>query len=109
MKPPEILIHFASLEDPRVERTRRHQLLDIIVIAILSVISGGDGWEDMEEFGECHEEWLRTFLELSGGIPSEDTFRRVFNALNPKNFQECFSAWMHALAEGTRGKLIAID
>lgn len=109
MSSPKILIHFASLEDPRVERTRRHQLVDIIVVAILSTISGGEGWEDMEEFGECHEEWLRTFLQLPSGIPSADTFRRVFNALNPKRFQECFTGWMHALAEGTRGKLIAID
>jgi len=90
-------------------QTRKHTLTDIIVVAILSTISGGDGWEDMEDFGECHEDWLRTFLELPSGIPSADTFRRVFNALNPGKFQECFSAWMHALAEGTRGKLIVID
>ncbi len=109
MSSPSILIHFSSLDDPRVERTRRHPLVDIIVISILSTISGGEGWEDMEEFGEYHENWLRTFLDLPSGIPSADTFRRVFNALDPKKFQECFSAWMHALAEGTRGKLIAID
>ncbi len=109
MNSSKILIHFASLEDPRVERTRRHQLVDIIVIAILSTISGGDGWDDMETFGNGREDWLRTFLDLPSGTPSADTFRRVFNALNPEKFQECFSSWMHALAEGTRGKLIAID
>lgn len=109
MTPISLVGHFSSLEDPRVERTRRHQLSDIIVIAILSVICDGEGWEDMQDFGDHHEEWLRTFLELPGGIPSEDTFRRVFNALNPDTFQECFSSWMHALADGTRGKLIAID
>lgn len=109
MDPISIVGHFSSLKDPRVERTRRHQLSDIVVIAILSTICDGEGWEDMQDFGDHHEEWLQTFLDLPSGIPSEDTFRRVFNALNPDAFQECFSLWMHALADGTRGKLIAID
>ena len=103
MKSPEILIHFASLEGPRVERTGRHQLLDITVIAILSIISGGDVWEDMEAFGECHEAWLRTFLELSGGLPSEIHFAACSTLWTPGVFKSFFS--LHALAEGTLGKL----
>ena len=78
--------HFATLPDPRVERTRRHELLDIITIAICAVICGADSWVDVELFGRSKETWLRTFLALPGGIPSHDTFGRVFAALDPRQF-----------------------
>jgi hypothetical protein len=82
--------HFASLEDPRVDRTKLHQLLDIIVIAICAAICGADGWVDVELFGNAKLNWFRQFLALPDGIPSHDTFGRVFARLDPEQFQICF-------------------
>jgi len=83
--------HFGDLDDPRVERTRRHQLLDIIAIAICGVICGADSWVDLELFGQSKHEWLKQFLSLPGGIPSHDTFGRVFARLDPQKFTDCFT------------------
>jgi predicted transposase YbfD/YdcC len=104
-----ILEHFAELPDPRVERTRRHRLQDIVTIAICAVICGAEGWTDMELFGKAKESWFRTFLELPNGIPSHDTFGRVISALDPDAFERCFQAWVQGLAGSSGGKLIAID
>jgi len=104
-----VFAFFEALPEPRVERTRRHPLMNVLIIALLAIICVGDGWEDMEEFGLAKQAWLGTFLELKWGIPSADTFRRVFSALKPGAFGECFIAWAQALANGTAGKLIAID
>jgi predicted transposase YbfD/YdcC len=104
-----ILEHFAELPDPRVERTRRHRLQDIVTIAICAVICGAEGWTDMELFGKTKESWFRTFLELPNGIPSHDTFGRVISALDPDAFERCFQAWVQGLAGSSGGKLIAID
>jgi predicted transposase YbfD/YdcC len=101
--------HFASLEDPRIERTKLHQLLDIIVIAICAVICGADDWVEVELFGNAKLTWLRTFLELPNGIPSHDTFGRVFGRLKAEQFQQCFLAWIQAVSELTHGQVIAID
>jgi predicted transposase YbfD/YdcC len=101
--------HFAGLTDPRVERTRRHKLLDIIVIAICGVICAADGWTDIEAFGEAKEEWLRTFLELPNGIPSHDTFGRVFARLEPREFERCFLSWVRAISALTEGQVVALD
>jgi predicted transposase YbfD/YdcC len=100
---------FASLEDPRVERTRLHQLSDILTIAILAVLSGGNGWEDMEIYGVSKQTWLSTFLALPNGIPSADTFRRVFERLHPKQFEHCFEQWVNQLVEELDIQVIAID
>jgi len=81
---------FEAIEDPRVERTKHHQLLDIILIAILGVLCGADGWVDIESFGNTKETWLKTFLALPNGIPSHDTFGRVFARIDPKQFETCF-------------------
>lgn len=101
--------HFASLQDPRIERTKLHQLLDILVIAISAVICGADDWVEVELFGNAKLAWLRTFLELPNGIPSHDTFGRVFARLNPEQFQQCFLAWIQAVSEVSGGQVVAID
>jgi predicted transposase YbfD/YdcC len=101
--------HFADIVDPRVNRTKRHLLLDIIVIAICGVICGADGWVAVETFGKAKEAWLRTFLELSHGIPSHDTFGRVFARLDPEAFQRSFINWVQAISELTEGQVIAVD
>jgi predicted transposase YbfD/YdcC len=104
-----ITAHFASLEDPRVERTKHHQLLDILVIAICAVICGADDWVEVELFGNAKLSWLQTFLALPNGIPSHDTFGRVFARLNPEQFQQCFLTWIQAVSAVTHGQVIAID
>ena len=104
-----ILDHFADLDDPRVERTRRHKLVDIIAIAICATICGADSWVHMELFGKSKLEWFQTFLELPSGIPSHDTFGEVFARLDPAQFQSCFMAWTQAIAELLPGEVVAID
>ena len=101
--------HFESLPDPRVERTKQHLLQDILTIAICGVICGADSWVEMEQFGEAKESWLRTFLKLPNGIPSHDTFGRVFAALDPEVFGRCFSSWIAAVSKVTKGSVVAID
>jgi predicted transposase YbfD/YdcC len=103
-----ITAYFSVLEDPR-RYNRRHKLLDIVVIAICAAICGAEGWEDIELFGETKEEWLRGFLELPHGAPSDDTYRRVFAALDASEFQSCFMDWIEAVEELTQGQVIAVD
>ena len=100
---------FATLQDPRSERTQLHQLSDILTIAILSTIAGGQGWEDMEVYGESKQAWLSTFLALPNGIPSADTFRRLFERIHPQQFEQCFEQWVKLLVENLDVNLIAID
>jgi predicted transposase YbfD/YdcC len=101
--------HFSDLEDPRMERTKRHQLLDIIAIAICGVICGADSWVDLELFGRSKEEWLKRFLSLPNGIPSHDTFGRVFARLDPEKFAQCFTSRVTAVSQLTQGEVVAID
>jgi len=103
-----LLRFFEDLPDPR-GRNKLHKLTDMLVIAICAVICGADGWEDVALFGRAKQKWFRTFLELPWGIPSHDTFGRVFARLNPEAFEACFVAWIASLAETTDGRLIAID
>lgn len=100
---------FHLVRDPRVERTLKHSLHDILVISICSVVCGADSWTDMEEFGEINKKWFKKFLELPHGIPSHDTFGRVFAALDPNEFETAFGKWTEAFAGSTSGKHIAID
>ena len=92
-----------------MERTRLHALIDIITISILAVIAGAVGWEDIEEYGLNKKEWLATFLKLEFGIPSPDTFRRVFERINPKEFEQCFRVWVQSLVEKLGVEVVAID
>jgi predicted transposase YbfD/YdcC len=108
-KESSILAYFGDLPDPRIERCKRHRLLDIIAIGICAVICGADSYVEMEEFGKAKREWFETFLDLENGIPSHDTFRRVFGKLKPAEFQKCFLAWIEAVQESTKGEVIAID
>lgn len=102
-------VHFANLEDPRIERTKDHPLINISTIAICSVICGANGWTDMELFGNVKYDWLTTFLDLKNGIPSHDTFGRVFALIDPEQFEACFVSWIQAIAKLTNGEIIALD
>jgi predicted transposase YbfD/YdcC len=104
-----IFDHFGGLEDPRRAQGTRHRLLDIIIIAICAVICGADGWEDVQVFGEAKEHWLRSFLKLPHGIPSHDTFGRVFARLNPEEFEACFRSWIEVVFIRTEGQVVALD
>lgn len=101
--------HFGSLEDPRAEHLTDHKLLEIILIAICAVICGAETWTDVELFGTERLEWLRQFMELENGIPSHDTFGRVFARLDPEQFQTCFISWVKAVFQATQGQVVAVD
>ena len=108
---PKITIaaHFSTLEDPRIERTKRHKLIDIITITICAVICNADGWTEIEMYGKSQYKWFKKFLELPNGIPSHDTFARVFSLLNPEQLQQCFLKWIESISRITFGEIIAID
>ena len=107
--PGGLLRHFDQLKDPRMNRTKKHSLSDILTLAICAVICGADGWVQVEDFADCKKEWFKTFLNLPNGIPSHDTFGRVFAALDPAAFEACFMKWVAALATASAGRLISID
>jgi hypothetical protein len=109
MPPLSFWIHFESLKGPRVQRTRRHELMEVVIISVMAVICYADGWDDIAEFAKARESWLRTFLELPHGIPCADTYRRVFTALDPGAFQGCFMNGVRSVIGTTEGKLVAID
>jgi predicted transposase YbfD/YdcC len=101
--------HFAQLADPRVERTKRHPLLSIITIALCAVIAGADSWDSIAAFGELRYAWFADFLDLPHGIPTHDTFNRVFAALDPQAFRAAFAAWMAAITGVLPAQVIALD
>ena len=104
-----IISCFEDMSDPRVDRTRRHKLVDILVIAVCGVVAGCDSFEAIELFANAHEDWFKTFLGLPNGIPSQDTFERVFARINPSEFRKCFSDWSKGLAGVFANEIIAID
>jgi predicted transposase YbfD/YdcC len=101
--------HFAELTDPRVERTKEHLLSDIVFVAIAAVLCGAESWNDIEQYGQAKQAWLKAFLALPNGIPSHDTFNRVFSALDPEQLEACFLAWVREVAQLSQGEVVSID
>lgn len=101
--------YFAGLPDPRRGQGKRHSLSDMLVIAVTAVLCAADSWADVAEFGRAKQKWFKSFLDLPHGIPSHDTFERVFARLNPDAFERCFIDWTQALSGASGGQLLAID
>lgn len=104
-----LITHFQDLPDPRVNRTRDHDLIDLLVIAICTLLCGGESFNDMEDFGHAKHDWFKTFLTLRHGIPSHDTFNRLFAALDPKAFGQCFVNWTQSLRQALAQEIVALD
>lgn len=100
---------FSSIEDPRVDRHKKHKLLDIIILTLCAVISGAEGWEAIEQFGEDKQDWLKKWIALENGIPSHDCIARVIARILPAQMTECFIAWTQSVAKITDGEVVAID
>ncbi len=101
--------HFSLLTDPRIERKKLHKRMDIIVLTMCATISGAQGWDAIEEFGLNKLDWLRQFIPLENGVPSNDCIAYVISRLSPKEFQHCFMGWVNAVREELPEEIIAID
>lgn len=108
-KPKPLIECFEGLPDPRLDRTRRHKLVDILTIGLCSLLTGGESFTDMELYGRLKEDWLKTFLELPNGIPSHDTINRVFCAIDPHAFLDCFVQWVQGICPALHDETVAID
>ncbi len=110
MHPKKSLIeHLSAISDPRINRTKDHELIDILVVAICALLCRAETFNDMEDFGKAKEQWFKTFLSLPNGIPSHDTFNRVFQALNPKEFQDAFLNWTQSVRQAIPDEIVAMD
>ena len=105
----QFLSYFDSLEDPRGKQGQDHVFISIVAIAVLATIGGAQGWESIETYGLSHRRWLETFLELPHGIPSADTYRRVFERLKPEALQQCFRSWVDHVVDQLGAQVIPID
>lgn len=105
----ELLSYFEKLDDPRVDRTKRYPLNEILFLIISATISGCEGWKSIRDFGVLKLEWLQQFLPYTQGIPVDDTIARVMRKLNTKQFEDCFINWMQSVAKVTEGDIVAID
>ena len=103
-----ITAHFSNIADPR-DCNKRHKLIDIITIAVCAVVCGANSWEHIEVFGQSKLDWFKDFLELPHGIPSHDTFGRVFAQIDPDQFQQSFMSWVQAICQLSHGQVIAVD
>lgn len=108
-RPRGIVECFEGLPDPRVDRTRAHNLTDILAIGLCSMLTRGEGFTDMEFLGRAQMDWFKTFLELPNGIPSHDTFNRVFSAITPERFLDSFVQWVQGVCGALKGDVVAID
>lgn len=104
-----ILEYFSSVTDPRIKLKTRHILVEIIAMTLCAIIAGADDWVEVADFSNEKEEWLKTFLKLPNGIPSHDTFGRVFSLINPEEFGKCFTTWLQSIFPLTNSETIAID
>jgi hypothetical protein len=104
-----LIEHFETLSDPRVDRTKDHDLIDVLIIAICTLLCGGESFNDMEDFGHAKHDWFKTFLGLRSGIPSHDTFNRVFAALDPQQFLDCFLRWTQSVRQAVAQEIVAMD
>src|SRR3954447_12238887 len=104
-----LVAHFALLPDLRMDRRKDHDLIDILVIAVCTLLCGGETFNDMEDFGNAKFEWFKTFLKLRNSIPSHDTFNRVFAAIDPKEFLDCFLRWTQSVRQAVSQEIVAVD
>lgn len=104
-----LVAHFRRVPDPRMDRRKEHELVDILVIAVCTLLCAGESFNDMEDFGKAKQEWFKTFLALRHGIPSHDTFNRVFAALDPQQFLDCFLRWTQSLRQAVSQEIVALD
>jgi len=109
LKEISILKHFESLEDPRIERKKDHLLIDIVFITICATISGAESWDQIEEYGKTKIDWFKNLLKLKNGIPSHDTFNRVFSLLSPKSFEKCFLSWVNSIKKNIIKEVVSLD
>ena len=104
-----LIAHLRQVPDPRIERRKFHDLVEVLVIGICTLLCGGETFNDMEDFGDAKQEWFKTFLKLTNGIPSHDTFNRVFAAIDPQQFLECFLRWTQSVRQTVHQEIVAID
>jgi predicted transposase YbfD/YdcC len=104
-----VIHHFSALPDPRMDRTRRHTLVSILLVTFAAVLAGADGWDEIAAFGRARVDWLRQLVPMPYGSPSADVLRRVVSALKPHAFEACFRSWVATLCDDLRGKVVAID
>ena len=104
-----LVAHLARVPDPRINRNKEHDLVDILVIAVCALLCTAETFNEMEDFGKAKRDWFKTFLKLRGGIPSHDTFNRVFAAVKPEHFLECFLAWTQSVRESVAQEVVALD
>jgi len=109
MATASLMEYFATVEDPRIERSRLHPLSSVLVLSLCAVVCGAESFAAIEAFGCAREEWFRTFLDLPNGIPSHDTLGRIFAMLNPKALERAFRDWVAAVSTLTKGEVVAID
>lgn len=105
----DLIEHFSSLEDPRIDRNKCHALIDIVVLAVCAVASGADGWEAIEDFGKAKIDWLRQYVPLANGVPSHDCISYVLSRVSPPKFRECFMNWTQSVMQKTGSEVIAVD
>jgi predicted transposase YbfD/YdcC len=104
-----LVAHLAGVPDPRIHRNKDHDLVDILVIAVCTLLCAGETFNDMEDFGKAKHDWFKTFLKLRNGIPSHDTFNRVFAALKPEHFLDCFLGWTQSVRAAVAQEVVALD